>query len=84
MDIEKNKVNNKVGEGGLGHKTKVKLKKTDLSISVVLLIGILIVVNFFSYSIFYRLDLTENKIYSISSATKNTVTERYDIVNIKA
>lgn len=65
-------------------KNKIKLKKTDLSISVILLIGILIVVNFLSYSIFYRLDLTENKIYSISDVTKNTVANLDDIVNIKA
>lgn len=61
-----------------------KLKKSDLSITVVLLIGILIVVNFFSYNIFYRFDLTENKIYSISDASKNTLGDLEDIVNIKA
>ncbi len=72
MNIEKNQIN------------KNKLKKTDLSITVILLIGILIVVNFFSYNIFYRLDLTENKIYSISEVTKKTVGELDDIVNINA
>ncbi len=61
-----------------------KFKKTDMSITAILIIGILIVVNFFSYGIFYRFDLTENKIYSISSATKDTLGELQDIVNIDA
>ncbi len=63
---------------------KFKLKKTDLTITVALLLGIIIVVNFFSYSIFYRLDLTDKKVYSISDASKKTVAELNDIVNIKA
>ena len=61
-----------------------KIKKTDLSITVGLIIGIIVVVNFFSYQIFYRWDLTDDNIYSISSATKKTVNNLDDIVNIKA
>lgn len=60
-----------------------KLKKTDLSITVILVIGILIVVNFFSYQIFTRWDLTQNKIYSISKVSRNTVRNLDDIVNIE-
>ncbi|MEA1963017.1 MAG: GldG family protein [Patescibacteria group bacterium] len=63
---------------------KYKIKKSDLSITVFLLIGILIVVNIFSYQIFYRWDLTQGKVYSISKASKNTVANLDDIVNIKA
>src|SRR3989339_167599 len=61
-----------------------KIKKTDLSVAAILIIGIFVVVNFLSYQIFYRFDLTQNKIYSISSVSKKTVGELDDVVNIKA
>lgn len=61
-----------------------KLKKSELSITVVLLIGIILAVNFFSYQIFLRWDLTDNNIFSISSATKKTLKDLDDIVVIKA
>ena len=59
------------------------LKNSDLGITVIIIIGILVVVNFLSYQIFYRWDLTDNKDYSISKASKNTVENLDDIVNIK-
>jgi ABC-2 type transport system permease protein len=59
-------------------------KKTDLSLTVIIVIGILIMVNFFSYNIFYRFDLTQNKDFSISSVSKKTVVNLKDIINIKA
>lgn len=61
-----------------------KIKKTDLGITLLIIIGILAVLNFLSYQIFIRWDLTENKVYSISKASKKTVSELDDIVNIKA
>lgn len=61
-----------------------KIKKTDLSVSVILIIGIFIAVNFLSYQIFHRFDLTQNKVYSISQVSKKTVSELDDVVNIKA
>ncbi|MEA3450177.1 MAG: GldG family protein [Patescibacteria group bacterium] len=61
-----------------------RVKKTDLGVTVLLLLGIIIVVNFFSYQVFFRWDLTENKVFSVSNATKNTVASLDDIVNIKA
>jgi ABC-2 type transport system permease protein len=61
-----------------------RVKKTDLGVTVLLLLGIIVVVNFFSYQAFYRWDLTENKVFSVSDATKNTVAGLDDIVNIKA
>ena len=48
-----------------------KVKKTDLSITLIIIIGLLAVVNFFSYQVFYRWDLTQNKVFSISQASKN-------------
>jgi len=65
-------------------KIKKIMKKSDLTITIILIIGILIVVNFFSYQIFHRWDLTENKVFSISDISKKTVGELDDVVNIKA
>jgi len=58
-------------------------KKTDQSIAVISLIGILILVNFFSYKLFYRWDLTQNKDYSISDVSKKTVRGLDDLVSVK-
>ncbi|MFH1427452.1 MAG: GldG family protein, partial [Patescibacteria group bacterium] len=58
-------------------------KKSDSSLTVIIIIGILIVVNFFSYQIFFRWDLTQNKDYSISDVSKKTVANLDDNVNIK-
>ena len=68
----------------MSDKITKRIKKTDLSVTILLILGILIVVNFFSYKLFMRLDLTENKIFSISDATKNTMRQLDDVVNIKA
>lgn len=68
----------------MNEKITKKIKKSDLSITVILLIGILIVVNFFSYQIFHRWDLTDGKEFSISKASKKTVSELSDVVTIKA
>lgn len=51
-----------------------------LSLSV---LGILVTLNFFFTHHFVRFDLTENKQYSISESTKNTVASLDDIVTIK-
>jgi len=52
--------------------------------NAIILAGILIVLNFFAYQIFFALDLTQNKDYSISKTTKDTVKKLDDLVNIKA
>lgn len=62
---------------------KNTFNKTDKSIAVISLIGILILVNFFSYKLFYRWDLTQNKDYSISDISKRTARDLDDLVNIK-
>lgn len=61
-----------------------KIKKSDLSVSILLVIGIIGVLNFFAYKIFAHIDLTENKAYSISKVSKNTVGRLDDVVNVKA
>ncbi len=61
-----------------------KLKKSDLGVAVLLIVGIAAAVNFFAYQIFYRWDLTQNKDYSISQVSKKTVAGLDDIVDVKA
>ncbi len=52
--------------------------------TIFIVIGILAVLNFLSYHIFARFDLTENKDYSVSKISKETVRDLDDVVNIKA
>jgi len=60
------------------------MNKINSTALIAIVIGILIMVNFFSYNIFYRFDLTQNKDYSISKVSKKTVANLKDVVNIKA
>jgi ABC-type uncharacterized transport system involved in gliding motility auxiliary subunit len=59
------------------------LKNTNFTITVLIVIGILAVANFFSYQLFFRWDLTENNDYSISKVSKRAAGKLDDIVNIK-
>lgn len=62
---------------------KKLITKANLGITAIIIVGILAVINFFSYQIFYRWDLTQNKDYSISRVSKGAVSKLDDIVNIK-
>ncbi len=62
----------------------IRTKKTDFSITILLVIGIILVVNFFSYKLFFRVDMTQNNIFSISEVSRETAENLDDIVNIKA
>jgi len=55
----------------------------DLIITVFIVAGIVIVLNFFAANIFWRVDLTQNKIYSSSAVTKDTMRQLKDIVTVK-
>lgn len=68
----------------MANKATKRVKKTDLSMTLLLIVGILVVANFLSYRVFFRWDLTENKIYSLSDASKKTMRELDDIVTIKS
>ncbi|MBU4455017.1 GldG family protein, partial [Patescibacteria group bacterium] len=61
---------------------KIK-QKANFGITVIIIIGIIAVINFFSYQIFYRGDLTQNKDYSISKASKQVAGKLDDVVNVK-
>ncbi|MGA1864492.1 MAG: GldG family protein [bacterium] len=57
---------------------------THLFIYVLVVLAILAAINYISRSAFSRVDLTENKIYSISKATKDVLKGLDDVVSIKA
>ena len=59
------------------------LKKADLWLTIIIVIGILLVVNFFSYHLSSRWDLTQNKDFSLSAASISTAKKLDDLVNIK-
>lgn len=63
------------------------LKKTKLKSNLVLcalvIVAAIIAINIISYKIFYRFDLTQNKEFSISSATKTTLQNLDDNVDVK-
>ncbi len=59
------------------------MSRGDLVITIILVLGIIAVVNFLSYQIFSRADLTQNNIYSISSVSKQAARNLDDIVKVK-
>lgn len=59
------------------------LKNYDSWLTVVIVIGLLLVINFLSYSVFYRFDLTQNKDFSISEVSKKSAESLDDILNVK-
>ncbi|MDA3840095.1 MAG: GldG family protein [Patescibacteria group bacterium] len=61
---------------------KIK-QRSETYVTLLSIIGIIILVNFFSYKIFTRLDLTQNKEFTVSAVTKNTLKNLDDVVNIK-
>src|SRR3990167_6126358 len=58
-------------------------KQYNLGTQIVIVVMIILVLNFLSYQIFTRFDITENKIYSISKVSKETIKNLDDAVNIK-
>src|SRR4030043_417084 len=58
--------------------------KYNALISTLLVVGILIVLGLISVRFYFRADLTKNKEFTISKATKDTLKNMGDIVNIKA
>lgn len=65
-------------------KKKTESRRRQGIISVLLVAGILIVLNVIAVQIFFRWDLTPNKIYTLSDASKNIVNKLDDKMVIKA
>jgi gliding-associated putative ABC transporter substrate-binding component GldG len=58
--------------------------KNDKYLTIIIVIGLLAVINFFAVQIFFRADLTSGGDYSISQASRKTAAALDDTVNIKA
>ena len=57
-------------------------KQSSLTTQILTVLAILAVVNFLSYQLFVRFDLTQNKVYSISQSSKEVVKNLDDVVNV--
>ena len=58
--------------------------KKSFYTSVILIIGILLLVNFISSDYFVRIDLTENKRFTLSQATEDILEDLLEPVTVKA
>ena len=52
--------------------------------SILLIVGILIIFNLFSVQYYFRIDLTEDKQYTLSEATKNIMESLDEPITVKA
>lgn len=62
----------------------VNQKKTQAVVRILLILGILTLVNFISVRLFGRLDLTRQKVYTLSDASKKLVGSLDDRITVKA
>lgn len=60
------------------------MKKSTLFIQIGILAAILIVINLISEGLYFRLDFTEDKRYTLSDATKNILEELDEVITAKA
>jgi gliding motility-associatede transport system auxiliary component len=65
-------------------KKKTESSRQQSVVRTLLVVGILILVNIISINLFYRLDLTPNKIYTLSPASKTIVGKLDDKLVVKA
>ena len=60
------------------------MKTKNFTVTIVLFVFIIILVNLLSQQYFFRLDLTENNRYTLSSATKDILKELEEPITVKA
>lgn len=65
-------------------KKKTESRRRQAIISVLLVAGILVVLNVIALKVFFRWDLTPNKIYTLSDASKTIVSKLDDKLVVKA
>ncbi|HPQ40807.1 MAG TPA: GldG family protein [bacterium] len=65
-------------------KRNIIQSSTQSATMILLVLGILFFINILSYRMFYRVDLTENKEYTVSESTRKVLQELDDIINITA
>ncbi|MCZ6694227.1 MAG: GldG family protein, partial [Bacteroidetes bacterium] len=60
------------------------LNKKNIASQLLILIGIVVLLNLISERLFFRLDFTADKRYTLSEATKDILSELNDVVTITA
>ena len=65
-------------------KKKTESRRRQAIISILLVAGILVVLNVIAVQVFFRWDLTPNKIYTLSDASKSIVSKLDDKLVVKA
>ena len=60
------------------------MKTSNISITIVLFLAIVVFVNFLSEQFFFRLDLTEDRQYTMSKATKDILKDLDEPITVKA
>ncbi|HER10202.1 MAG TPA: hypothetical protein ENO20_14955 [Bacteroides sp.] len=60
------------------------MKTKNLTLSILLFVLIIVLVNLLSEQYFFRLDLTENRRYTLSKATKNILKDLDEPITVKA
>jgi len=60
------------------------MTKQAILVKLAIFFGILIVINLISSKLFFRLDFTADKRYTLSSATKNTLKNLNDVITVTA
>lgn len=76
--------NGSVDERLTARKKKTESRRQQAIVRALLVFGILVFINVISINIFSRIDLTGNKIYTLSSASKNLVNNLDDKLVVKA
>jgi len=87
-ELENNELNEEnngaVDERLAARKKKTESRRQQAIVRALLLFGILVLINVISINIFFRIDLTGNKIYTLSSASKTLVNNLDDKLVVKA
>ncbi|MBN1133116.1 MAG: Gldg family protein [Bacteroidales bacterium] len=60
------------------------MKTSNISITILLFVAIIVLVNFLSEQFFFRVDLTENRQYTLSDATREILKNLDEPVTVKA
>ncbi|MCH8317049.1 MAG: GldG family protein, partial [Bacteroidetes bacterium] len=60
------------------------MKRTEILTKLAIIIGIIFIINFISSKLFFRLDFTADKRYTLSKVTKDILQGLNDVVTVKA
>ena len=60
------------------------MKRQTIFIQLAVILAIIVVVNLISGNLYFRLDFTADKRYTLSNATKDILTELEDVITVKA